>query len=569
MKKALYLVAIVVSFFLLSSSVEAKDYYVRIVDINGRADLHHSPYAWSGWDGTYYAGDILELIDVNKHEGNWYHVKDTKTGKTGYVSSNYAIAYVDYETGTNSATTSCEIEMANAGFPSSYWPYLCFLKEVHPNWTFNAIQTNLDWQTVVNAESNCGKSLFYTSTSKYIDSTCNYGYSGWEAPTKEAVAYYMDPRNFIGENFIFQFDYLKYDASIASEYSKVIPSILNGSAFYSYHVGKGLNFATEVLNAGKATDVNPVFLATRMKQELGTGTDLYNLYSGTTAGYLSLYNFYNIGVSDDCVKTHGTTKCGLDYARNNGWNSVINGIKGGATFLSEKYISVGQYNTYLQKYNVVPTIASNLYVNQYMTNIQAPMTEAKTTYANYRDTGYLNNSYSFHIPVYKNMDVILDNTGSGATGEDPNNDPSKLPVSTIVTNSGYTYKSDTITNITVSTSGTDIKGTLEGTAGHGNVTVMDKDDNVKTDKALATGDKISIKTEEGTKIITVVIYGDTSGDGKIDAIDLLQVQKTLLNSYNLTGVYSTAGDTNKDGKIDAIDLLQIQKDLLGVTWLTQ
>ncbi len=569
MKKVILVLLFVVSFFMLSSNVEAKKYYVRIVDINGYADLHHSPYAWSGWDGTYFAGDILELLDTNKKEGNWYYVKDTENGKTGYVSANYAIAYIDYETGTNSATTSCEIDMANAGFPSSYWPYLCFLKETQPNWTFTAINTNLDWQTVVNAESNCGISLFYTGNTEYIDSTCNYGYSGWEPPTKEAVAYYMDPRNFLGENFIFQFDYLKYDTSIEGEYSKVISSIFNGAAFYNYHIGKGLDFAAEVLKSGKETDVNPVFLATRIKQELGTGDSLYNLYSGVTSSYENLYNFYNIGVSDDCVKAYGTTKCGLDYARNNGWNSVSNAIKGGATFLSDRYISKGQYTTYLQKYNVVPTIPSNIYVNQYMTNIQAPMTEAKTTYLNYRNTGYLNNTYSFHIPIYNDMDIILDNTGSGATGEDPNNDPSKLPVSTIVTNSGYTFKTGTISNISVGTNITDVKGKLEGTAGHGNVTLLDKNDNIKNEGILATGDKISIKTETGTEIITVVIYGDTSGDGKIDALDLLQVQKQILGTYNLTSVYSTAGDTSKDGKIDALDLLQVQKNILGTFTVEQ
>ncbi len=379
----------------------------------------------------------------------------------------------------------------------------------------------------------------------------------------------MDPRNFLGENFIFQFEYLKYESSLESQYTHVISSIFSGAEFYAYHTGQGIDFTSMVLNAGKTTDVNPTFLASRIRQELGSGTSLYNLYSGVTEGYYGLYNFYNIGVSDDCVKQNGTTYCGLSYARSYGWDSVDEALKGGSDFLATKYISVGQYTTYLQKFNVVPTSANKLYLNQYMTNIQAPMSEAKTVYANYRDTNFLNNAYMFKIPVYNNMDAIIDNTGSGATGESPDNDLSEIPVSTLVVSSGFDYTSTTISKIAPGITGDDIKGTLEGAAGHGNVVVMDKNENVKTTGLLATGDKISVKSAAGTEILTVVIYGDTSGDGYIDALDLLQVQKSILGTYSLVDAYAKAADASKDGIIDALDLLQVQKNILGTYSIVQ
>lgn len=44
-------------------------------------------------------------------------------------------------------------------FPSSYQPYLEELLEKHPNWTFTALYTNLDWNYVINQENIFGKNL--------------------------------------------------------------------------------------------------------------------------------------------------------------------------------------------------------------------------------------------------------------------------------------------------------------------------------------------------------------------------------------------------------------------------
>ncbi len=564
MKKVVYMLIFFIFFFVFASNIFAKTYNVRIVDITGWADLHSEPYGWSWYSNTYHAGDILELVDTYKHNGNWYKVKDPNTGQTGYISSNYAIPYVNYQTGTNNATTSCEIEMQNAGFPSSYWPYLCFMKEQHSNWQFTAINTGLNWSSAVQAESSCGTSYIIAKSEDQKDNTCYNQYSHtWYPASKLAVSYYMDPRNFLGENFIFQFEYLRYDNALANQYSTVVSSILSGAAFYNYHTSIGTNFAADLNTAGKNTNVSPTFLAARIIQELGSGDSLYNLYSGHYPGYEGYYNFYNYGVSDSCATTSGTTACGLESAKKYGWHGLIAALEGGARFISDSYIAVGQYTTYLQKFNVKPDNPNSLYVHQYMTNIQAPMSEAKTIYADLRDTNFLNNTYSFHIPVYNNMDTIIDNTGSGATGEDPDNEPSTLPVSTIVTNSGYQYTSTTLSKVNIGSSINDLIGSLEGSAGHGNVRVTDKNDNIITDGTIKTGDKVTIVTEGKTEILEIVVYGDTSGDGKVSIIDLLQVQKQILGTYNLNGVYNSAGDTSKDGKITIVDLLQVQKQILG------
>ena len=87
--------------------------------------------------------------------------------------------------------------------------------------------------------------------------------------------------------------------------------------------------------------------------------------------------------------------------------------------------------------------------------------------------------------------------------------------------------------------------------------------------AVVTGDKVIIADGENTKTLEIVIYGDTSGDGKISGIDLLNTQKHILGKAKLQGAYLKAADTNKDGKISGIDLLNMQKHVLGKLIISQ
>ena len=68
---------------------------------------------------------------------------------------------------------------------------------------------------------------------------------------------------------------------------------------------------------------------------------------------------------------------------------------------------------------------------------------------------------------------------------------------------------------------------------------------------------------------TVVIYGDVSGDGKINALDLLRMQKQLQKIVSLSGAYYEALDVSHDGKINALDLLKLQKHLMKLSEVQQ
>lgn len=95
------------------------------------------------------------------------------------------------------------------------------------------------------------------------------------------------------------------------------------------------------------------------------------------------------------------------------------------------------------------------------------------------------------------------------------------------------------------------------------ITITDSSNNNKTTGLIATGDKITIIKSDITESYIIAIKGDTSGDGKISVLDLLQVQKHILKSSILSAHRFEAADTNYDNKVNTLDLLRIQKYILG------
>lgn len=89
---------------------------------------------------------------------------------------------------------------------------------------------------------------------------------------------------------------------------------------------------------------------------------------------------------------------------------------------------------------------------------------------------------------------------------------------------------------------------------------------------LGTGMQAHIMNgNEVTKTYTVIVTGDTNGDGKINITDMLAVKACVLNRSNITGAYEKAADVNGDGKINITDFIKtkavtLKKDTItGVT----
>lgn len=312
-------------------------------------------------------------------------------------------------------------------FPDSYKPYLLELKKKYPNWHFVALYTNLDWKYVIDNENIFGKNLVPKSYSDRWKNTKPGQHnvevdSGWVDSSRRAVEYAMDPRNFLNNVRIFQFEGLSYDEKTNNK--EGIEKILYGTEFYDkivqYVTSSGntvtmnSKYSDLILKAGKTSAVSSYHLASRIKQEVGPFLSHASI-SGTVSGYKGLYNFYNIGATSSS-EPMGAIKNGLQYAKDGKgaseqtktkylipWNNKEKAITGGGIFIGSSYINIGQDTVYLQKFHVTSNNGGELFWHQYMTNVLAPYSESKLIYNGYANMNMLNNSMTFIIPVYNNM----------------------------------------------------------------------------------------------------------------------------------------------------------------------
>lgn len=285
-------------------------------------------------------------------------------------------------------------------FPESYRAALLALKESHPNWTFVAMNTGLDWNTVIANEIVGGKSLVHKSLP---DCTKEGAYDGgsWYYASKEVLEHYMDPRNGLTEDKIFQFEQLTYNESYHTE--AAVEAFLNNTFMNSSQdaPGTSMTFSHIFWAIGKEDirKVSPFHLAARVYQEQGSGDSA--LISGTYPGYEGYYNYFNIGATGTTTKE--VIENGLSYAKKENWKDAYFSILGGADVISKNYITKGQDTLYLQKYNVNPKGQHALYTHQYMQNISAPSSEAKSIKKLYLSANSLDSPFVFKIPVFLNM----------------------------------------------------------------------------------------------------------------------------------------------------------------------
>lgn len=564
-KKISYIFVFVVMTMFLSTHVSAS--YVGKITGNGLSMRNSDMKKISGV--SLNVGDLLTVLDdtkiaVGENNCSTGFIKANHQGIEGYVCEKYVQKYTP--------SAACKKEITTSGFSDTYVDYICSLKESHSNWIFKPIKVGVSFKDAVNAESACGKSLIqstiYHQEWGWLDSSCTSKEGSFVAASQKGVAYAMDPRNFINEKYIFQFESLKYETNLEKDYISASNYIMKGASFYKYHLNNNNIYMENVVNiAGKQKDINPISLSSRITQELGTGESEKVLYSGVYEGndkkYYGYYNFFNINVSGSCIKKYGIAMCGLDYAKDHGWNSVQNAVTGGADFLASGYINKGQYTSYLQKFNVVPTTTSNRYVHQYMNNIAAPKSEALTSYNAYKNSNMLNKAFVFYIPVYEDMDATIINTSNGAVADNTTVDESTVAVNTMVTAAGYKISGSNITGINPGSSVDDIKAKISAVGGKVEIVTQ------SGGSIVGTGSTVKVSNKDSSKTYVVVVKGDTSGDGIINALDLLQVQKHILKSYNLTNQNLVSGDTSGDGKINALDLLQIQKHILKTYTISQ
>lgn len=624
----------------------------------------------------YNVNILEEVADRDDSSLIWYRISFTYDGGVheGYALSNYikprttAVTDADFEAYLN-----------QQNFPESYKENLRILHTEHPKWVFEAQHTGLDWYNALRAESEVGKNLIQNNVISSWKSMEEGAYnwstnswvvfdgSDWVAASRELIAYYMDPRNFLDDVNVFQFETLSYDNSYQS--IEGIQNILNNSFMsgsYTDTDGWTGTYADAFIYAAEQSGVSPYHLASRALQELGTGGS--SSVSGTVPGYEGYFNFYNIGATS----SSNPILNGLSFAMNYNedyflpWNVKWKSIAGGAIYLGKRYINVGQDTLYLQKFNVQ---GNDPYTHQYMTNVQAPSSEAKKMAIAYGDTTEL--GIVFKIPVYENMpeeasplptgtggsvtvlsqlsvegysltptfnkgiteyDLVLNQsvgsiqvtaaaadssstvTGTGTyqlseglnvvnvTVTAQNGSSTVYKINIVAPSGPSTYNGG---DFTVSAGGnkfttiqmqdtaaTVLYGIEPGTTAEAARSVMSSTncgirivnaDRTENTGNIATGNLLQITANVNgavIKEIPIVIYGDINGDGEINGKDMLYLQRHLLGTSALSGIYAEAADINWDDRVDtsegakqssisAKDMLYLQRHLLDIKYISQ
>ena len=184
----------------------------------------------------------------------------------------------------------------------------------------------------------------------------------------------------------------------------------------------------------------------------------------------------------------------------------------------------------------------------------------KTTIVTITVTSEVGEDNKYVLTINKNENTTPSENDNPTT---PNNDTTYKTIANILKDSGINVSNNNITSVKYNVKASTILNLIIKN-GASNVVIKDKDNKVITDNTLiGTASTITITSGNETKTYTFVIKGDTSGDGKITILDLLQVQKHIKGDKKLTNSYLLASDTSLDGKVTILDLLQIQKHIKG------
>lgn len=508
-----------------------------VVSVDDALNVRSGPGTAYSKIGSLTSGQVVRIVgESSASDGTlWYEINFDDG--TGYVSSGYITNIRDVVEYTPDA--DFEAYLNTQGFPESYKDALRTLHAKYPQWVFIADHLDYEWSVALNNQADViGRSLITKSaisswksldTKSYNWDTGEwYTFDGgaWCAASKELVAYYMDPRNFLDETYIWMFEQLSYQ----SEFQTIdkLEMILKGTFMQA---GTNLvvndetnvesNYADILMIAAEKSGVSPFYLASSILIEMGNAGASGSI-SGTVSGYEGYYNYYNWKAYAHSGNTAIVN--GLIFAKTTNekyfqpWNTRYKAIIGGAKMFGENYINIGQDTLYYKKFDYVGAP----YTHQYMTHIKAHASEAYKTAKAYTDDVKVGTSIVFRIPVYKNMPQTACPlpTGDGS----PNNCLSTLAIN------GYSL-TPTFSKFT-----TEYSLVVDNSVSSVEVTAAAI---ISSTKVAGTG---THQLNEGTNTITVTA---TAENGSVRTYTIEIVRRTSGSTGDDSGDTSTGGSTTQ------------------------
>ena len=220
---------------------------------------------------------------------------------------------------TVKAATYAE-RLKNSGFPDSYIESLVKLHAEYPNWEFKPFVTGLSFASAVSGERSSHRkqilekgynNKYYCSCSKCKkNGSFVYQYSGCYSASEFAVEYYMDPRNWLDEKHIFQFESNKYNsAHTQSGVEAIIKNTWMKNANITYldtsgnsvtlksASGNKIKYSQAVMESAKAHNISAYYIASRIVKEVGSANPTASGTAGNKSPFLGMYNYYSIGAT--------------------------------------------------------------------------------------------------------------------------------------------------------------------------------------------------------------------------------------------------------------------------------
>lgn len=526
--------------------------------------------------GTVSYGDSLTILSetTDSSGAKWYKISCGNV--TGYVSA----AYVQLTSSGSQGSSDADFEsyMTKQGFPESYKPYLRTLHEQHPKWIFTAQKLGVNWNTALKEECVVGRNLVHSSALASWKSMEKgaydfnggywYGLDGsWVAASKEIIMYYMDPRNFLNDTYIFMFENQSYDPSYQTEsgVKTILADTFMSGSYTCPDTKKKYTYSQTFMDAAKKSGVSPYHLASRCRNEQGVNGAPQSL--GTVKGYENYFNFFDIQAY--ATSTMTAAEMGCKYAKTTNptyllpWTNQYKSIVGGSIFLGTGYITKGQDTLYLQKFDMVDG-GNGLYYHQYMTCVFCQANEA-ISLKNAYSQDILNSAMEFKIPVYNNMPDKLcpKPTSSG----DNNNYLKSLSVSgTSISpkfdkfTASYTAKVNAeVSSVTVNANPL---GKSAKVSGKGKVSLKTGENTVKVTCTAASGVKRTYTIKITRKAASQTLQqGDVNGDKYLTVVDALLMLRYNAGKTQLDPAHLKRADMNGDGKVDVIDALTLLKKI--------
>jgi len=159
--------------------------------------------------------------DVSSNGKKWY--KFNYNGQNAYIRSDFTKEAANYV-----YDAQFEADLSMKGFPESYKVGLRDLHANYPNWIFTLHRTGLDFNYVLNNELIGTRTLVNATSISSYKSTDEGKYdwvnskwptfdgNAWVAASREVTAAYLDPRNFLYDPYVFQFEHHTFNANIHS-----------------------------------------------------------------------------------------------------------------------------------------------------------------------------------------------------------------------------------------------------------------------------------------------------------------------------------------------------------------